>query len=112
MNLKTLREIYYFSFSLPAWVDQIDDTEMNDLFRRGFSVWTGTDTLKKIRSGFLLKDILDRFSRKLNPITAIDGSLQMYLYSAHDITIADMLNSLGIHTVIHIFFGSPHFSTT
>lgn len=104
LNFRMKKYFDSFSFaSLPTWVEQIDNNEMNDLFRRGFSVWTSTDTLKKIRSGFLLKDMLDRFSKRLNPTTATDRSLRMYLYFAHDITIADMLDSLGIHMVVHSF---------
>lgn len=86
-------------FSLPALTKQISENEIDNFYVRAFAIWTGTNTLKKFRSGFLLKDMLDRFTRTLHPRLPIDRSLRMYLYFAHDITIADMLNSLEIYMV-------------
>jgi len=53
---------------------------------------TGTTKLQRLYSGFLLKDILDRFKKKTNSKT----DLLMYLYAGHDVTIAGILNSLGV----------------
>lgn len=80
-----------------------DESKIYEFFQRGYTVWTGTDAMKKLRSGFLLKEMLDHFSKKLNSTLADDRSLRMYLYFAHDITIADMLNSLEIYMVNHEF---------
>lgn len=55
--------------------------------------------MKKLKSGFLLKDILDRFSRKKD--STLDPDQSLYLYFAHDITLSNMLNSLGLFKVMH-----------
>lgn len=57
---------------------------------------TGTTKLQRLYSGFLLKDILDRFKKKSNSKT----DLSMYLYAGHDVTIAGILNTLGVFQVI------------
>lgn len=58
-----------------------------------YSIYSYTNEMKKLKSGFLLKDILDRFSRKVNSTLSPDRSL--WLYYAHDITMTNMLSTLG-----------------
>lgn len=60
--------------------------------------------MKKLKSGYLLKDILGRFSKKLKSTLTPDISL--YMYFGHDLTISNMLNSLGLFEVakIHSIF--------
>lgn len=62
-----------------------------------FKIFTPTIEMKKLKSGFLLKEILDRFIAKTQAIRPPDYSL--YMYFAHDNTIANMLNSLGLYSV-------------
>lgn len=66
---------------------------------------TSTTEMKRLKSGFLLKEILDRFKNKTLSTLSPDRSL--FLYSAHDTTIAAMLNSLGVFDVISINI-DPH----
>lgn len=50
-----------------------------------------------MKAGFLMRDMLERFTKKK------DGTLQpnrtLHIYSAHDITLAHMLNTLGLFEV-------------
>lgn len=62
--------------------------------------WLLSTEMKMIRSGYLLKEILDRFSSKIQRTLSPDRSLWMYF--AHDTTIANMLNSLGLFEVIQL----------
>lgn len=59
---------------------------------------TGTPEMARNRGGFLIKDMLKNFSQKINPTQQANRSLQ--LYSAHDVTLANVLNSLGLFEVI------------
>lgn len=59
-------------------------------------VVTATTQLKRLRSGFLLKDILDRFKNKT--LSLLPNQV-MQIYSGHEITISSMLNSLGLFEV-------------
>lgn len=53
--------------------------------------------LVRIRSGFLLKEMLERFKAKKNGELEPDRAL--YMYSAHSSTITTLLNGLGFNLV-------------
>ena len=74
-----------------------NDSDLNRLTLKAYRFWTATNEFKKFHSGFLLKEILDRFSSKLNSTLSPNRSL--WLYFAHDATIQDMLNSLELKIV-------------
>lgn len=59
-----------------------------------------TPQLARLQSGFLIKEILDHFSMKINGTLKPDRSL--WFYSAHETTIANLLNSLRLFEVIFI----------
>lgn len=59
---------------------------------------TNSTELQKLRSGFLLKEILDRFTNKTTR-PEIDPDRVFWMYFTHGQTIIDMLNSLGLFTV-------------
>lgn len=58
---------------------------------------TATKQLKRLRSGFLLKDILDRFKKKSHGLLP---NQVMQIYSGHEVTISSLLNSIGVFEVI------------
>lgn len=60
-------------------------------------MYADTPQLARVESGFLLKDMLKRFTQKINATLQPDRSL--WLYSAHSITVSLMLNSLGLFKV-------------
>lgn len=70
-------------------------------FRRVLSSRYVADTLstemKKLKSGYLLKSILDRFTNKTLSILSPNRSLWMNF--AHESVIVHMLQSLGIFNV-------------
>lgn len=62
-----------------------------------FSSQTPNLLMKKLRSGFLLKDILDR-SKRMEEVQS-PQPLKLVLYFAHDMNLVHMLSSLGFFTV-------------
>lgn len=86
--------------SLPLWADLVmaphDDFE--DLAIQWFTIFTPTTEMKKLRSGFLLKEILERFMNETH--STLSSNPNLWMYFAHDITIANMLNSLGVFEVL------------
>lgn len=56
-----------------------------------------TPGLARIKFGYLLKEMLEHFSQKINSTLKPDRSV--YLYAGHDITILNILNGLRIHDV-------------
>lgn len=86
--------------SLPEWTSKIflpgGDLEWISNF--AFEEATNTKELARLKSGFLLREILDRFNAKAN--STLTPNRSIWLYSAHDLTIANMLNSLNLFEVI------------
>lgn len=95
---------------LPEWTLQIlqpnGDLEM--LARSFYQLFTPTAEMKKIISGYLLKEILDRCSQKMQSTLSPDRSL--WLYFAHDVTMLNMLNSLNLYEVRIYFVRILYFS--
>lgn len=107
-NLNQLKDIQNIleiensmNFTLPEWTDEI--MKPGDRFEYLSTYWlqvvTATTQLKRLRSGFLLKDILDRFKNKT--LSLLPNQV-MQIYSGHEITISSMLNSLGLFEVTNI----------
>lgn len=90
-------------FRLPEWAKKImiPGGKFEYLANYWIKSISGTTEMKKLKSGFILKDIFDRFKNKT--LAKLPGQL-MHIYSGHDITIASVLNGLGLLEVFtHIF---------
>lgn len=72
-----------------------------------FKIFTPTIEMKKLKSGFLLIEMLNRFMAKSQATLLPDYSL--FMYFAHDNTIANMLNSLGLFEVRNEYAKSFYF---
>lgn len=86
-------------FSLPTWTEKVfyPGCELEKLAAFNFAMSTNTKLLARLRAGFLLRDMFDRFAKKANGTLSPDRSL--WIYSAHDKTIANVLNALGLFEV-------------
>lgn len=62
-----------------------------------YKTYADTPELARLKSGFLLKEMLEHFSQKINGTLKPNRSL--WLYSGHDLTILNILNSLGLFEV-------------
>lgn len=71
--------------------------EIDFLSKMYYTVESYTPTLAKIRSGFLLKDILDRSSLKSNGTLSPD--LSVFVYSSHDNVLSNLMYSMNISNV-------------
>lgn len=70
---------------------------MEYITKYSYAVYTNTKLLARLKGGFLIKDMLDRFEQKINSTLQSDRSL--WLYAAHDYTISNILNGLGVFEV-------------
>lgn len=88
-----------FFCSIPSWAEEVmkPGSDFEYLAFVYFTIFTHSTEMKKLRSGYLLKEILDHSTNKSMSTLSPDRSLWMYF--AHDNTIADMLNSLGLFEV-------------
>lgn len=88
-----------FVCRLPFWTDEVfyPGSEFETIAYLGFQMTTKTTEMARLSVGFLIRDILDRFSSKIASKLSPDRSL--WIYSAHDSTIANVLNALGLFEV-------------
>lgn len=70
---------------------------VNQAVVMSFVLSSGTKFLAKFSSGFLLKEILDRCTSKIQDELMPNG--KMWMYSSHDSALFSFLNSLGISDV-------------
>lgn len=88
-----------FCCRIPRWAEDAikPNAAMENITKYCYAMYTDTKLLARLKGGFLLKDILDRFNQKINSKLEPDRSL--WLYSAHDFTISNILNGLGLFEV-------------
>lgn len=67
-----------------------------------FTLYADTPNLARFASGFLIKEILEHFSQKANSTLVPDRSL--WMYSGHDFSIVNALNSLGLYDKVLLGF--------
>lgn len=62
-----------------------------------FKLATITPEMARLKSGFLIREILERFAAKIGSTLSPDRSV--WIYSAHDTTVANVLNTLNLFEV-------------
>lgn len=72
---------------------------LEEALLKTFMLDTSTPFLAKIKGGFLLKEILDRFTNKST--STLDPDRSFWVYSGHDTTICRILNTLGVLKVFY-----------
>lgn len=65
-----------------------------------FAMYTQTTLMKTLRMGYLLKEILDRSENKT--MSSLNPDRSLWMYFAHDNTIVDLLNGLGVYEVCYL----------
>lgn len=70
----------------------------------------GSDNKKlaRLQSGFLIREMFERFGQKIN--STLKPNRSLWLYSAHDLTIISMLNSLKVFEVCEFEKIEIHFN--
>jgi lysosomal acid phosphatase len=99
-----IEEIY--GFKLPEWAAEVYPTKLFPISGLSFAVKTYTPLLARLKSGPLLKEILTHFKNK----TTKKINQKYWVYSAHDTTVANMLNTLGVFKSLG-YHNPPYTST-
>lgn len=99
-------------FSLPEWAPEDifePRSDMENMANYVLKLGTSSPELARLSSGFLIRDMLDRFNEsQQHPETG----RSILLYAGHDSTIANLLNSLGLFEVnskIHLSLIQKYF---
>lgn len=85
-----------FDSRLPEWAEKAIEVNstMENIALFDVKIYASTPQLARLSSGFLLKEMLERFSRKINSTLKPDRSI--WFYSTHYFTLSNLLNSLGL----------------
>ncbi|EDV44076.2 uncharacterized protein Dana_GF16215, isoform A [Drosophila ananassae] len=84
-----------YNLTLPGWTDKVfGHEELTYAANFAFSIGTYTRKLARLKAGPLLKDIFQRFDDKASG--RLDPDRSMWVYSAHDTTVANVLNALKL----------------
>lgn len=86
-------------YRLPAWVNEVLKSNKTMEYLAGvfFEASSHSEEMKKLKVGYLLKEMLEHFQAKISSTLTPDRSL--FIYSAHDTTIANFLNGLNVYDV-------------
>ncbi|XP_060531997.1 venom acid phosphatase Acph-1-like [Cylas formicarius] len=108
LNVTTYEDVYnlYFGLSteeefglaLPRWTRQVWPATINEIAYKQYYIYTKTPTLKKMAAGYLLQKIInDSQSKATN-----QNDKKLYLYSAHENNIGQMLATLDLFEYPHV----------
>lgn len=87
-----IEEIY--NMALPEWTREVYPDKLYPISGLSFAVKTFTPLLARLKSGPLLKEILGHFKSKTE--NTLVPNRNYWVYSAHDTTVGNMLNTLGV----------------
>lgn len=101
---KKYSTVLFAYFRLPSWTEKVfyPGSEMEKLAAYSFSMQTNKKLQARLKAGFLIREMLQHFTMKANSTLTPDRS--MWIYSAHDKTVANLLNALGLFEVYSIFY--------
>lgn len=92
-----------YNLTLPGWTDKVfGHEELTYAANFAFSIGTYTRKLARLKAGPLLKDIFQRFDDKASG--RLDPDRSMWVYSAHDTTVANVLNALKLFEVSSLIY--------
>ncbi|KAJ8951017.1 hypothetical protein NQ318_006402 [Aromia moschata] len=83
-----------YGFQLPLWTDTVWPDAIVDLAIREYYVSMGTTEMRRMAVGYLLEKLVDDARSKI--LGKENAGRKMYLYSAHENNIAELLISLGV----------------
>lgn len=113
VEIKTFNDVQqlYDTYSIENWTNKpLPDSIKKEIEPNGlmeyiskwhFKLESATPLLARLRSGFLLKEILEHFDHKIKKTLTPDRSV--WFYSAHDSTISHLLTGLGLFEVSFLF---------
>ncbi|XP_031636631.1 prostatic acid phosphatase-like [Contarinia nasturtii] len=83
-------------FDLPEWADEAIQGNKTLEYLAAFELqsYSQSTEMKKLEGGFVIKEMLDRFKEK--SLDTLKPNRTLWIYSAHDLTFVNILNSLNV----------------
>ncbi|XP_044765865.1 prostatic acid phosphatase [Coccinella septempunctata] len=93
-NTLEIEELH--NFTLPGWTEKVFPAKMKHLAVLSLASFTETDFMKKMKGGPFLKKILEDME-----IASTNANFtKLFLYSGHDITLVNILRTLGFTDIL------------
>lgn len=88
-----------FIYRLPDWAEEIiaPNSAVVNYMHEHFNDVVKTKEMQRLKGGFLIREMLERFQNKTE--SKLNPNRSLWIYSAHDLTIAYLLKSLDIFEV-------------
>lgn len=85
---------------MPIWTEKVlaNGSESEEIATRALVRGTETREMARLTSGFLIREMMERFLNKI--MYSLYPNRSLWLYSVSHTTIAQLLNSLGLFDVI------------
>ncbi|KAJ3659157.1 hypothetical protein Zmor_010861 [Zophobas morio] len=109
LNITSFRDVYQlrfgllaekdWGFELPEWTKPVWPQNMTNLAIREYFIGTGTTNLRRMASGYFLQKMIADIKLKINHTTP---NRKIYLNSAHEDNLANLLITLDIFKKPHI----------
>ncbi|XP_076627533.1 prostatic acid phosphatase [Colletes latitarsis] len=100
-SLRTVAELYDILFienlynkTLPEWTKSVFPDKLKSIAAKSFTIRAHNKILQRLKSGSLLGEMIDHMEKKSKNILMPDR--KVWMYSAHDETVANMLMTLGV----------------
>lgn len=92
----TLQIETWYNFTLPAWTNSVFPHRMESTAALSFATATYTPALARLKTGPFFNELINYFkNRTVTPKGARYYAPKFLIYSAHDTTIANLLNTMG-----------------
>lgn len=82
------------NLTLPEWTKPVYPEPLRTLAQWSFALPAYTTELQRLKGGPLVKEWIEHFQKKKSGV--LEPNRKMYIYSAHDTTIANILSTLGV----------------
>ncbi|KAL4120516.1 hypothetical protein QTP88_013189 [Uroleucon formosanum] len=92
---KKSHQIYYFNYTLPKWTKSIFFDTLLTIVKENAELEAHTNTLKRLKTGPLLNEIVTHMYEKKNGTQ--NPNRMLWVYSAHDTTIVNLLNAFELY---------------
>lgn len=82
------------NMTLPEWTKPVYPEPLRTIAQWSFALPAYTPELRRLKGGPLLKEWIEHFQKKR--ARTLEPDRKMFIYSAHDTTVANILSTLGV----------------
>lgn len=82
------------NMSLPSWINETVYNKLRELEAYQFTLLFNNNEMSMLKGGPLLSQIITNMNKKINDVFM---KTKMFMYSAHDTTVAALLSALGLY---------------